>query len=492
MIDLSFDNISPWLGQLSISHTNRNWRTAEHRKETGPIRGVLKNSSPVYLEEKEPTSRMDNNNSSTTLSNQNDFLVKMDRMLDLLEPRPLSEACIYRIPMDIRSVNEEAYTPRIVSIGPFHHYNSNLKSMEQLKKGYMKKLVRRNGSSSLKSCIDFVKKEEADIRECYSEKIEMDSEDFRTMVLVDSCFIIQFFIYVYTEWEGFDFSLYINNMTMNRLCLDLMLLENQVPFFVLKELCHLATSDRFSILDLACCFLKGATNTHLFEGFENMNSSDLRIDSIKHFAHMVLLLHQPSSQEQQTTQNENFQTSYSSTELTEAGVTFKEKTTNRGSFDITFNKGVLEIPRLLLTNHTEILIRNIMALELLLSEDKSFLTDYFSFMNSLIYTTKDVELLVHKKIIINYLLDNKEAIDFIRKLFIHVPLSKNLYFSQVFKELNDYYKTPKATLKRNYIQTLKSDYCHTPWKTTATIAAIVLLVLTFIQTVCSIISVKDK
>ncbi|KAM7493033.1 hypothetical protein LguiB_027642 [Lonicera macranthoides] len=424
------------------------------------------------------------NNSSTTVSNGNDFLIKMDHMLDELEPPPSSGTCIYRVPMEIRKVNEEAYTPRIVSIGPFHHNNKNLKSMEQLKKGYMKKLVRRNGNSSLKGCTNFVKEKEAEIRECYSEHIEMDSEEFKTMVLVDSCFIIQFLIYVFTDWEDLDFSLYINYMTMNSVNLDLMLLENQLPFFVLKELCHITTSKAFSILDLAVGFLKKAINIHLFEGFKNTYSGELQIDSVKHFTHMVLILLQPPSQEQRTTQSEIFQTLHSTTELTEAGVTFREKIGSKGLFDITFNKGVLEIPRFLLTTHTEIQIRNIMALELLLFPNKCFVTDYFFLMDCLVNTTMDVDLLVHKKIIINYLGDNKAATDFINNLCINVLLSKNFYFSQVCKELNEYYDVPSHKLKAM----LKHDYFRTPCLAASTIAAITFLVLTFIQTVCTVMS----
>jgi hypothetical protein len=32
-----------------------------------------------------------------------------------------SECCIYKVPDKLRKVNEEAYTPKLVSIGPFHH-----------------------------------------------------------------------------------------------------------------------------------------------------------------------------------------------------------------------------------------------------------------------------------------------------------------------------------------------------------------------------------
>lgn len=32
-----------------------------------------------------------------------------------------SGCCIYKVPPKIRKVNEEAYIPTLVSIGPFHH-----------------------------------------------------------------------------------------------------------------------------------------------------------------------------------------------------------------------------------------------------------------------------------------------------------------------------------------------------------------------------------
>ncbi|KAM7490142.1 hypothetical protein LguiA_033063 [Lonicera macranthoides] len=319
-----FSMVSSLFGVLPPEHRQGLCRSSCREEYDSEVKSI--ENKPGHSEEKEQTSRMDNN-SSTTVSNGNDFLIKMDHMLDELEPRPSSGTCIYRVPMEIRKVNEEAYTPRIVSIGPFHHNNKNLKSMEQLKKGYMKKLVRRNGNSSLKGCTDFVKEKEAEIRECYSEHIEMDSEEFRKM-------------------------------------------------------------------------------------------------------------------------------------------------------------GVLEIPRFLLTTHTEIQIRNIMALELLLFPNKCFVTDYFFLMDCLVNTTMDVDLLVHKKIIINYLGDNKAAADFINNLCINVLLSKNFYFSQVCKELNEYYDVPSHKLKAM----LKHDYFRTPCLAASTIAAITFLVLTFIQTVCTVMS----
>ncbi|KAM7493053.1 hypothetical protein LguiB_027662 [Lonicera macranthoides] len=428
------------------------------------------------------------NSSGSTVSNsvtrvKNKVVADIEKMLDELKPLPSSEGCIYLVPMQVRKVNEEAYTPRIVSIGPFHYNNKNLKSMEEVKKRYMKKLVRTNGNCCLDSCFDFVKNREEDIRNCYSERIEMDSREFNIMVLVDSCFIIQFLISFYNWTDNDDDLLSLDRMTCNNIVLDLILLENQVPFFVLKELCTLITFEGFSFLDLALNFLTTAANLHLFEGFKINNIEPLHIQSINHFTHLLLILYQPPYEEQPQLPNEICQDLHSATSLTNAGVTFLEERFNNGPFDITFSDEVLKIPSLLLHYDTEILIRNLMALELYQDPKESFVGGYLVFMAHLINTTKDVNLLVEKKILINNLGDDKAAANFFKKLCINVICTgHNLYFSRLCKVLNDYYN------HHRFRAMLNRDYWHTPLKKTATTGATMLLVLTIIQTACSIIS----
>ncbi|KAM7490113.1 hypothetical protein LguiA_033034 [Lonicera macranthoides] len=404
---------------------------------------------------------------------------EIDKMLDEVEPPPSSERCIYMVPREIRKVNEEAYTPRIVSIGPFHHNNKNLESMEQVKKRYMKKLVQRRGKTCLKNFIDAVKKMEARIRDCYSERIEMDSDKFVLMILVDSCFIIQFLISYHNDWkDNDDRSLSLEVTMKTDILLDFILLENQVPFFVLEKLFTLAiskSSDISSFLELAVEFLLNDT----FNFFEETKKEDKSVDKfpcVKHFTHLALILCQPPPQKQSPSVEEDFEPLFSSTNLAEVGVTFREKTQSKGFFDINFTNKVLEIPNFSLHDDTEIKIRNLMALEHCRYPEQKFVTDYFVFMDFLINTTRDVELLVDSNIITNYLGTNKTAADFFNNLCINVINDTNdSYFLQVYKKLNDYYKSPKnrlkAILKRNYFE-----------------AAITLFVLTFIQTVCSIIS----
>ncbi len=53
-----------------------------------------------------------------------------------MEPDKREECCIYTVPHLIRKVNDDAYTPNLISIGPFHHDKGNLRNMENLKKRY--------------------------------------------------------------------------------------------------------------------------------------------------------------------------------------------------------------------------------------------------------------------------------------------------------------------------------------------------------------------
>lgn len=72
-----------------------------------------------------------------------DLIIHMEAMLESVELPLVSRCCIYKVPQKIRKLNEEAYTPSIVSIGPFHHADKRLESMEDLKLRYLKSFLER-------------------------------------------------------------------------------------------------------------------------------------------------------------------------------------------------------------------------------------------------------------------------------------------------------------------------------------------------------------
>ncbi|KOM41968.1 hypothetical protein LR48_Vigan04g216600 [Vigna angularis] len=54
------------------------------------------------------------------MMNMDDVVIHVQGMLERANPPVTEECCIYRVPLLIRQLNEEAYTPKVISIGPYH------------------------------------------------------------------------------------------------------------------------------------------------------------------------------------------------------------------------------------------------------------------------------------------------------------------------------------------------------------------------------------
>nr|GLL37220.1 UPF0481 protein At3g47200-like [Ipomoea trifida] len=188
---------------------------------------------------------------------------------------------------------------------------------------------------------------------------------------------------------------------------------------------------------------------------------------------------------------ELFSSIRTASELHEAGVHFKkigniksisyEKTISL--FDINFNHGVLEIPSFVLYDSTETFFRNLIAYEQHSPDvHPKYFTDYAVFMDNLINTEKDVNLLRLKDVFINGLGDDKEVTHLFNNLRKGVVCYiDNFYYKDVSKELSIHCKKPRNVLMAK----LRRDYFHSPWAGISTFAAIMLLTLAIAQTILS-------
>ena len=327
---------------------------------------------------------------------------------------------------------------------------------------------------------------EESIHRCYSETIlpymHSASNDLLKMILVDAIFILELFLRYDSGILTSGDPMIAGHWMLSVLKLDLLLLENQLPFFVLEKLFDLAfpVSDSPSLIYLTFMF---------FEDFNIQNLTHENVE-IEHFTDLLRTFQLPPPLNPLSPlirTHETVKLSYTATQLHEAGVKFKVSS-SKCLHDIKFDlkNGVLEIPCLQLYDDTEVLIRNVMALEQYSNWDKNYVMDYFLFMDFLINTTKDIDLLCNKGIVANYLGDNKAAASFINNLNTNiVPPGFDSNHIRIYKDLNTFYEKPWHRWKA----TLRHQYFSTPWRTASTIAAFILLGLTFIQTVCSIIQI---
>ncbi|KAJ6344452.1 hypothetical protein OIU76_006051 [Salix suchowensis] len=69
-----------------------------------------------------------------------EIVIEMPKVLDTTFRQ---EECIYKAPATIRNLNGAAYTPQVISIGPFHHRRKNLKHMQIQKQRYLKEFCKR-------------------------------------------------------------------------------------------------------------------------------------------------------------------------------------------------------------------------------------------------------------------------------------------------------------------------------------------------------------
>ena len=155
--------------------------------------------------------------------------------LQNLSPLP-SKCCIYRVPERIRHENPKAYTPKVVSIGPIHHGEKALQAMEEHKLLYLKSFLDR-ANISLDDYIKFIKTKEQQVRNQYSETFEqIGFGQFVNMILVDAAFVIELL------WRKTLKEVKENDRLLSRpwkvldVTNDMMLLENQLPFFIFEDI----------------------------------------------------------------------------------------------------------------------------------------------------------------------------------------------------------------------------------------------------------------
>ncbi|XP_011041405.1 PREDICTED: UPF0481 protein At3g47200-like [Populus euphratica] len=394
-------------------------------------------------------------------------------------PQVLSDCCIYKVPNLLRNVKPEAYTPQLISIGPLHHGNAKLEIMES-KKWICFSEFKRNRMSDerIMDLVNIIRNKEKNIRQYYSKNFnEIGSRDFIEMILLDAVFIIEF---IKESNDVEDGPKNFEPWMMSDIKEDLELLENQLPFFIIEEIYDEVNRARQELPSIP--LLRLATFHFGKYAFPEVVNTDPKVEGSRHFTDLLRNLMLDGVTERSFT-FDTIKLKYSAVMLRKAGVRFrvaKEKC----MLNIRFEKGVLEIPRVEIDYSSERFVRNIMALEQCYKPFEAYICNYIKFLDNLINSAEDVDLLVGKGIILHWLGDDAALSNMINKLNENIG-DTSAYYDDICKNMNLHYENRWNRLKA----TLELGYFAHVWRGTGTVVAAILLILTLIQTITSVKSV---
>ncbi|XP_068640493.1 UPF0481 protein At3g47200-like [Aristolochia californica] len=369
---------------------------------------------------------------------------------------------------------------------------------------HMQSILSRNPNNTFESYLLAMNAMKEEITLCHLGTITMDLNHLIVLLLGCSqlldCMLLVYEGKMTPDVDG------LCSASLQELRRDMLLVGNQVPFFALQKMYDMLELDKLqypSLVELCLGFfenfieinrqkplMESATVHHLlhlvhYHLIPEKSSSKPR-KLMKDFFNNVKSLfpsnppHQlPTSASRPAIRQKMVEPIPSARRLQDAGIKFR-KNYSPGFSDITFYRGVLEIPYLFIDKRTESLLRNLVLWEQSYLTVGSYFTSYAIFMDYLINTKEDVEILNESGIIEQTLGSEEEVASIFNGLGLNIAYlgDDNDFLPHLCKEVNKYCRS-KFYMWRSK---LMADYFSNPWTVISFIAAFYLLVLTTIQT----------
>ncbi|XP_024625997.1 uncharacterized protein [Medicago truncatula] len=319
------------------------------------------------------------------------WLLPMEVMLGSLNHAEVQACSISTVPEELRGPKVEYdynYKPKFISIGLLHKGSRRqLQLMEELKWNYMCKFLNRqvtedqNQSSAsrlrLVQCGEDILKLDKVVRASYGGNIELEPYEIAKIMILDGCFLLEFLLNLgdYMTMDGNAGGSNIDDVDpifkdeekLLFILNDITMLENQIPFIVLKKL-YRKVFPEYGI---------DITNDHRVAKIVR-EAFDYPLVNTSGVAHILHLMHLSTmdQNEQQTGKRAKRELFRCATKLRAVGITIigdkmKNRTQNQAkfkdvsNFDINFDKcgGNLVIPTLYVKETTEVKWRNLIAWE---------------------------------------------------------------------------------------------------------------------------------
>ncbi|KAG6429934.1 hypothetical protein SASPL_107991 [Salvia splendens] len=228
------------------------------------------------------------------------WVAKIRKTLDEeLEQEIEIPVTIFGVPKPLLICDPDSYIPQQVAIGPYHHLRLELYDMERYKVAAAKRIQHELHNVKLQTLVDRLVKHDHRIRACYHRPLNYGPEALAWMMAVDVCFVFEF-IRVCGIKQGkilgkipsglchlIDAS--GNKTAHNSILRDLLMLENQIPFFVMRMLFELQFSSKETAdLKLLAIMTSLSSDLSPFKAAEKSETAAVRehahlLDFLYHF-----------------------------------------------------------------------------------------------------------------------------------------------------------------------------------------------------------------
>ncbi|XP_058215778.1 putative UPF0481 protein At3g02645 [Rhododendron vialii] len=469
--------------------------------------------------------------------------------------------CIFNIPATLASFKPEAYKPQLMGLGPYHHCDPDLYDMERYKLAAVTRLQKQFKTLEFEQLVDKLMEFECTVRLCYHKYLDIEGNTLMWIMAIDGLFLLEFL----TNKDDSEAAHLVDSagkkLYHDSILSDVMLLENQIPFFlfskirsiqysqddlhdnclpsILTTFCHSISPvklkafpltgvlDRSHLLDLlyhmivpeladqltqeAPATQKSVTESKSSQQADSANSyqifttlwkilSSLKItkkiaDNVKKIITGVPALSFLAAKAEESIKSENSQPKPvqvekimipSASNLSKfAGVEFCPSSPTTGDIlTIKFDEKEKKfyLPIITLNVHSEAIIRNLIAYEASTVSDSLVFARYTELLNGIIDTAEDAKLLREKKIIVNKLKSDDEVLQLFDGIGKSVRLTNAPYFDKTIEDVNKFFYNSR----RFRIYSGVRKYVFGSWKILTFFAGILLLLLTGLQSFCSV------
>uniref|UniRef100_A0A2N9GSC7 Uncharacterized protein n=1 Tax=Fagus sylvatica TaxID=28930 RepID=A0A2N9GSC7_FAGSY len=532
---------------------------------------------------------------------------------------------IFNVPKALMASDPDSYTPQQVALGPYHYWRPELYEMQRYKLAAAKRSQKQLQSLNFQTLVDQLIKFDPRIRACYHKNLDFSGETLAWMMAIDASFLLEF-LQIYAIKEGKVIARVSSRMSHlvdyagrksahNTILKDMVMLENQIPLFVLRKMLEFQFPSLEAADDMLLSMLVGlckelspfklvedlpkipvpAECAHLLDFFYHMivpkleepseiievvvddQNQDMIVPKLEEPSEIIEVVVDDQNQDMQGKEKSSSNSSYvkqfldviwnmlsklncgpislikkvlvsrtvkvilklpwtilsnlpgftilkqpveyfffsqekeevkpenetsglnnniskpplveeitipSVSDLSKAGFHFLP--TNGTISTITFDikKATIYLPTVGIDVNTEVILRNLVAYEASSASGPLVFTRYTELMNGIIDTEEDVKLLRERGIILNRLKSDEEVANLWNGMSKSIRLTKVPFLDKVIEDVNKYYNG-RWTVKAGKFLKL---YVFGSWQFLTLLAAILLLVMTAMQAVCSVYS----